>query len=108
MCVIKGQWTDAEYIFLCRMIYPKRPNDRLDLKSAVAKYLPAALFLGINPFMVCQIAFVRLVMLLLLSCTDLRHQTFGLEKSLSLISEDFQIRFALCLPELRYSVSSCW
>ena len=43
-----------------------------------AKYLPAALFLGINPFMVCQIAFVRLVMLLLLSCTDLQHQTFGL------------------------------
>lgn len=108
MCVIKGQWTDAEYIFLCRMIYPKRPNDRLDLKSAVAKYLPAALFLGINPFMVCQIAFVRLVMLLLLSCTDLQHQTFGSGKSLSLISEEFQIRFALCLPELRYSVSSCW
>ncbi len=26
--------------------------------------------------MVCLIAFVRLVMLLLLSCTDLQHQTF--------------------------------
>ena len=99
----------------CRIYFPLQndlpPNDLMTVwikKVLSAKYLPAALFLGINPFMVCQIAFVRLVMLLLLSCTDLQHQTFGSGKSLSLISEEFQIRFALCLPVLRYSVSSCW